>query len=203
MIQVTSSLSRRAFLSTAAGATVALAGCVSTGTPGARRDADVTLYVGSYHWGFVLLDETGTEQTQWEVNPGDVVEIVAFNTSAARALEALPVAVRDAVPDHETLETRNEERIPSPPGGDLHEALEVANRRYPNHSLAVMPSGRNMGGGMDSGMMLHPVPLPADATSPTVARLTTPQRGDYTLSCLTDCGYGHPYMELDDALLVR
>lgn len=197
------SLRRRAFLLATGGAVASLSGCASTRFPGGGgTNADTTLYVGSYHWGFVLLDDSGAEREQVVLEPGSVVDIVGFNTSAETALEALPTDVRDSIPNHEALEERNEERIPQPPSGDFHEALEVANEQYPNHSLAVMPSGRNMGGGM-GGMMLHPIPLPADATSPTTARLTATQRGDYTLSCLTYCGYGHPYMELVGALVVR
>jgi len=194
-------LRRRAFLCSAGGALASLSGCASTGV-GTRRNADTTLYVGSYHWGFVVLDESGTERERAAFDPGTVVDVVAFNTSAETALERLPSSVRGSIPDHESLEERNERRLPSPPDGDFHEALEAANEQYPDHSLAVMPSGRNMGGGM-GGMMLHPVPLPADATSPTTARLVATQRGDYTLSCLTYCGYGHPYMERDGALVVR
>lgn len=205
------SVRRRAFLLATGGAVASLSGCASTGVPGRRRtNADTTLYVGSYHWGFVLLDASGTERERIVLEPGSVVDIVGFNTSAETALEALPADIRDAIPDHEALEERNEDRLPQPPNGDFHEALEVANDQYPNHSLAVMPSGWNMGGGMgggmggeSGGMMLHPIPLPADATSPTTARLTATQRGDYTLSCLTYCGYGHPYMELTGALVVR
>lgn len=193
---------RREFLLAASGAVTALSGCVSTGFPRSGGDADVTVYVGSYHWGFVLLDETGAERAEWTFDRDTIVDVVAFNTSAETALEALPSAVREGVPDHETLEERNENRMPAPATGDFHDALEDANERYPDHSLAVMPSGRNMGGGM-SGMMLHPIPLPADATTPTTARLRASERGDYTLSCLTDCGYGHPYMERDGALVVR
>ncbi|AZH27065.1 cupredoxin domain-containing protein [Haloplanus aerogenes] len=196
-------LRRREFLLAAGGALTSLAGCTAPNFPGGRRsNADATLYVGAYHWGFVVLDESGTERERVVFDPGSVVDVVAFNTSAEAALETLPSAVRGAVPDHEALEERNEERMPSPPGDDFHEALEHANEQYPDHSLAVMPSGQHMGGGM-GGMMLHPIPLPADATSPTTARLTATQRGDYTLSCLTYCGYGHPYMERVGVLGVR
>lgn len=194
---------RREFLLAVGGAVASLSGCVSTALPGSGRDADVTLYVGSYHWGFVLLDDTGTERERVILDPGSSIKLVAFNTSAENALEALRSAVREAIPDHETLEERNEERIPSPANGDFHDELEEANDRYPNHSLAVMPSGRNHMGGRMGGMMLHPVPLPADATSQTTALLSASQRGNYTISCLTDCGYGHPYMELEGALVVR
>ncbi len=131
---------------------------------------------------------------------GSSIKIVAFNTNARGALEDLPANIRDAIPSHEALEKRNEGRIPEPSKGDLHELLENANQQYPNHSLAVMPAGRNH---MRGGMMLHPIPLPADATSPTTARLSASQRGEYTLSCTTYCGYGHPYMNLVGALVVK
>jgi hypothetical protein len=194
---------RREFLLALGSTAAALSGCVSTPFPGSGGDADVTLYVGAYHWGFVLLDESGTERERVTLDPDTSIKLVAFNTSAEDALDTLPSAISEAIPDHEALEERNEERIPPPSSGDLHDVLEEANARYPNHSLAVMPSGRNhMGGGM-GGMMLRPIPLPADATSPTTAGLSASQRGNYTLSCLTDCGYGHPYMELEGALVVR
>jgi hypothetical protein len=60
-----------------------------------------------------------------------------------------------------------------------------------------MPSGQvHMGG----GMMMHPVTLPQNATRPVVRQLGATQRGDYTVSCLTYCGYGHSFMEIDGGL---
>ena len=197
------SLPRRGFLSVAGGAVAALSGCVSNGLSGGRRAFDATVYVGSYHWGFILLDDTGTEHDRIVFDRGDSVEIVAFNTSAETTLEKLPSAVREAIPDHETLEERNEERIPPPPNGDFHDVLDEANQNAPDHSLAVMPSERNMGHMGEGGMMLHPIPLPADATSTTTARLSASERGDYTPICHRDCGYGHEYMYLDGAFVVE
>jgi len=203
--------SRRKFLAavgTSAG-TLGLAGCLGGGFPGRGFSPDRTVYVGAYHWGFLLLDEAGDEHERLVFDPGTTVGIVAFNTSAEGALSQLPGSVREAVPDHEALEERNEARIPSPPEGELHEALEEANERYPDHSLAVMPSGYNRmhdpmdGGMMGGGMMLHPIPLPRAASRPTTAGVRASERGDYTLTCLTDCGYGHPFMELDGAFVVR
>jgi len=215
-----SSLPRRRFLaSLGAGAgAVGLAGCVGRGLPGSAPRPDLTVYVGAYHWGFVLLDEAGTERERIVLDPGTAVEVVAFNVGAEEAIAALPSSVGSAVPDHEALEERNEERVPEPVSGDLHDALEEANERYPDHSLAVMPSGYNempmdgMGGGMDGpmgggsmggGMVLRPIPLPHDAPRPTMAGLVATERGNFTLSCLTYCGYGHAFMELPGALVVR
>jgi hypothetical protein len=149
------------------------------------------------------LDDTGTEHDRTVFDRGDSVKIVAFNTSAETALEKLPSAVREAIPDHETLEERNEERIPPPPNGDFHDVLDEANETYPDHSLAVMPLGRDMGHMGESGMTLHPIPLPADATSTTTARLSASERGDYTPICHRECGYGHDYMYLDGAFVVE
>jgi hypothetical protein len=198
--------SRRKFLATV-GAGVgltSLSGCLGTGVPGTDAGPDTTVYVGAYHWGFVVIDEDGNEHDTIVFDPGTRIRLVAFNTSAEDAVSQLPESVRSALPDHESLEDRNAERIPEPPSGDMHEALEEANEQYPDHSLAVMPSGANhMRGGMDGGMMVHPIPLPHDVSRPATVGLTASARGDYTVTCLTYCGYGHPYMERDGVFVVQ
>lgn len=190
---------RRAALATLGAAIGGLAGCTAGPFPGGGSDR--TVYVGAYHWGFVLFDDSGEELERVDVERGDVLRLVAFNTGASRAVESLPSPVGAALPDHEALEERNEERIPPPVDGDFHERLEEANERYPDHSLAVVSSGRNhMRGG---GMTLHPVALLHGATTPVTRRVRATQPGDHTLSCLTYCGYGHPYMEIDGGIVVR
>lgn len=192
---------RRAFLTTLGSAGLTgLAGCLSGGLPGSGGSIDRTLYVGSYHWGFVLLDDTGAERERIVLYRGTSFRLVAFDTSAEQALETLPTSVQEAIPDHHELEERTEGRIPPPSTGDLHELLADANERYPDHSVAVMSSGGNH---MWGGMMMHPLELPHNARRPTTTTLIASRRGDYTLSCLTYCGYGHAYMDLDGALLVR
>lgn len=198
--------SRRAFLA-GVGGTIGvqnLSGCLGSPLPGTSGRPDFTVYVGAYHWGFLMLAEDGTEHEEMILDPRTRVRIVAFNTGADGAISQLPQAVRSALPDHEALEERNEERIPEPPSRDMHEALEEANERYPDHSVAVVPSGGNhMRGPMGNGMMLNSILLPHDASRPATAGIVASQRGDYTISCLTYCGYGHPFMELDGAFVVR
>lgn len=198
--------SRRAFLA-GVGGTIgiqSLSGCLGSPFPGTSGRTDITIYVGAYHWGFLVLAEDGTEHEEVILDPRTRVRIIAFNTGADEAISQLPQSVRSALPDHETLEERNEERIPEPPSRDMHEALEEANERYPDHSVAVVPSGGNhMRGPMNGGMMLNPIALPHDASRPATAGIVASQRGDYTISCLTYCGYGHPFMELDGAFVVR
>ncbi|MFB6164727.1 MAG: hypothetical protein ABEJ31_06165 [Haloarculaceae archaeon] len=205
MSDVADRSSRRRFVAAlgASVGSVGLAGCLSSGFGRRNATPDRTVYVGAYHWGFVLLDADGTERERLTFAPGTEIKLVAFSTRAERAIAELPRAVRQSLPDHETLEVRNAERLPAPPDGTMHDALEEADRRYPDHSVAVMPSGYNHArGGMGGGMMLHPMALPHDAPRPSVAGLRATDRGDYSLSCLTYCGYGHPYMDLDGAFVV-
>lgn len=192
-----------AVLGASAGLT-GLSGCLSNGLFRRGGAPDKTLYLGSYHWGFILLDESGTQREEVVVDRGTTIKLVTFNTSSARALERLPSAIQNAIPDHHELEERNEGRIPPPPDGDLHEQLEAANERYPDHSVAVMPSGgHHMGGQTQDGMMGHAMAMARDASGPTTATVTASTRGSYSFRCMTDCGYGHAYMDLDDALVVR
>jgi hypothetical protein len=189
---------RREVLTALGAGLASLSGCVGN-LPGSGGDADRTIYVGGYHWGFIIVDESGEEQDRISLQRNDILRVVSFNTLASQAVQSLPASIRDALPDHEALEERNEERIPPPSSGDFHELLEEANEQYPDHSLAIVPSGQvHMGG----GMMMHPVALPHTATSPVVRQLGATQRGDYTLSCQTYCGYGHPYMEIDGGIVV-
>ena len=190
---------RREFLTALGAGLASLSGCVGN-LPGSSGGVDRTIYVGAYHWGFIIVDESGEEQDRISLQRNDVLRVVSFNTLASQAVQSLPASIRDALPDHEALEERNAERIPAPADGDFHELLEEANEQYPDHSLAIMPSGQvHMGG----GMMMHPVALPQNATRPIVRQLGATQRGDYTLSCLTDCGYGHAYMEIDGGIVIR
>jgi len=52
-------------------------------------------------------------------------------------------------------------------------------------------------------MVFHPFFLSHDAPAPIETTFEASLRGEYSLHCLTYCGYGHPYMDLDDAVVVR
>lgn len=198
---------RREFLAGVGAATLTgLAGCTSAGIPGSNSGPDRTLYVGAYHWGFILLDETGTERDRVELEAGSNVQFVAFGAGADEAIAKLPQEVREAVPGHEELETRNEELIPAPSAEYLHEALEEAEELYPDHSLAIVPAEIDrMHDGMMGGDMMgnSGMPLLHDASEPTVTTLTAGQQGYFTLNCGVYCGYGHQYMDKEGAIVVR
>lgn len=198
--------SRRNFLAGVGGATLAgLAGCTAASLPIGAREPDRTLYVGAYHWGFILLDEDGTERERVEIEAGSTVQFVAFGAGAEEAIATLPDAVQAAFPGHEALEARNEETIPAPNEEYLHDALEDAEERYPDHSLAIVPAEMDqMHDGMMGGMMGNRgMALPHDGSEPTVRTLTADQRGYFTLNCAAYCGYGHRYMDKEGAIVVR
>ncbi|MFB6086629.1 MAG: hypothetical protein ABEJ84_07480 [Halodesulfurarchaeum sp.] len=201
------STTRRKFLAGTAGvALTGLAGCTTGVLPGDRDGANRTLYIGSYHWGFILLDETGTERDQVTLDKGSTVEIVGFGVEAHEAVESLPAPIQEGLPSHEKLESRNEERIPAPSGEYLHDALEVAESAYPDHSLMIVPAGwEQRGGGMMNGGMMgsQGVLLSQEATEPDVQKVTADQSGAFSIDCGTYCGYGHQYMYRTGAIIVE
>jgi len=207
---VTIAFTRRTLLATATGAIAVLAGCLSGGLPGQppRPTPDRSLFVGAFHWGYTMLAGDGTPRTSVTVSEGDVIRLVAFNMEAETATGRLPRTVRANLPDHERLEAANDADVPAPADGTLEEARTVANQRYPDHSVALVPSGGYGGmmgrGGMGrGGMPFHPLFLGHDASTPVEVTFDAAVPDEYSLSCMTYCGYGHPYMDLDDALVVR
>lgn len=128
-------------------------------TTGTRQNRTVRAYVGSYHWGYFMLDSNGEERDQLGLSPGDELRITAFNVESDEAIAALPGPVRGSIPSSDARARRNEQSIPVPQGvslEDLHEAAEAA---YPDHSLAVVAdeylwttdSGQGPGGGRGPG----------------------------------------------------
>lgn len=125
---MTQTVQRRGFLASLGAGVTSLSGCVGN-LLGGGDDVDRTVYVGAYHWGFVVFDGYGDELERVDIQRGDVLRIVSFNTAASRAVQSLPASIRESLPNHEALEERNEERIPSPSHGDFRELLEEANER--------------------------------------------------------------------------
>lgn len=104
----------------------------------ARQDRTVRAYVGSYHWGYFLLDENGEELDQLELSTGDELRLTAFNVESDDAIAELPGPVRGSIPSADERARRNDESIPVPQGVDLEELHEAAEAVYPDHSLAVV-----------------------------------------------------------------
>jgi len=150
--------------------TSALAGgsIVHPGTRRPRRDAaqrgyqqvdddqqteTVRAFVGSYHWGYFVLDEDGTELDRLTLTPGTELRLTLFNVEADAAVDELPRAVRRNVPSSEERAERNEDAIPVPRGTTLETLHDAAESAYPDHSLAILSDEYlwNRPGGSDRG----------------------------------------------------
>lgn len=101
------------------------------------EQSTVRAFVGSYHWGYFLLDESGTELDRLTLSAGDELRLTVFNVEADAAIGELPDTVRESIPSPEERARRNEQSIPVPRGVDLEEEHEAAEEAYPDHSLAI------------------------------------------------------------------
>ncbi|WP_254272758.1 hypothetical protein [Haloarcula marina] len=112
----------------------------------------VRAFVGSYHWGYFVLDADGTERDQLSLTNGDELRLTLFSVEADDAVAALPQAVRNGIPDSAERARRNEQSIPTPQGTSLETLHEAAEAAYPDHSLALVsdeflrPGGPGQGG---------------------------------------------------------
>lgn len=97
----------------------------------------VRAFVGSYHWGFFILDEDGTELDQVTLSPGDELRLTLFNVEADAAVEALPQAVRKNIPSPSEQSQRNEQSIPVPQRTTLETLQDAAKAAYPDHGLVI------------------------------------------------------------------
>ena len=105
---------------------------------GDQQTETVRAYVGSYHWGYFILDEDGTELDQLTLSSGDELRLTLFNVEADAAIDTLPQAVRTNIPSSEKRAQRNEQAIPAPRGTTLETLHDAAESVYPDHSLAIL-----------------------------------------------------------------
>lgn len=138
-----------------------LAGRATGGVSARTEDVQQTrAYVGSYHWGYFLLDADGAERDQLTLTPGEELRITAVNVESDAAIDALPSQVRAGIPSSDERARRNEESIPVPQDVNLEDLHEAAENSYPDHSLAVAADeflrrrpagGQGPGGGQGGG----------------------------------------------------
>ena len=104
---------------------------------GDQRAETVRAFVGSYHWGYFILDADGAEIDQLTLSPGDELRLTLFNVEAD-ATTALPQAVRANIPSPEERAQRNERAVPVPRGTTLESLHDAAEAAYPDHSLSIL-----------------------------------------------------------------
>lgn len=105
---------------------------------GSQQTRTVRAFVGSYHWGYFVLDEAGTELDRLTLSPGDELRLTLFNVEAEAAVDALPRAVRRNVPGSAARARRNEQAVPVPQGTTLDALHDAAEAAYPDHSLVIL-----------------------------------------------------------------
>ncbi|MDS0301310.1 hypothetical protein NDI76_21485 [Halogeometricum sp. S1BR25-6] len=121
--------------------------------------------------------------------------------STDRAVERLPTAVREAILEHEELDERNEETILPPDTGNFHEVLEAANEQYrPQPRRDAIGTEYGIWDGWGDAFTDSPAGERDDAHDGS-NHCVSARKFHAQLS--QSCGYGHPYMELDGALVVR
>ncbi|WP_170864871.1 hypothetical protein [Halogranum amylolyticum] len=67
----------REFLITLGAGIAGLSGCVGN-LLGSDDGVDKTIYVGAYHWGFVIVDESGEKQDHISLRRNDLLRVVSF-----------------------------------------------------------------------------------------------------------------------------
>lgn len=132
----------------------------TTRQSGTTERETVRAFVGSYHWGYFVLDENGEERDRLTLSAGDELRLTLFNVESD-AVEELPQAVRTNVPSSDERARRNEGAIPVPRGTDLETLHEAAEAAYPDHGLVVLDDeflggsaggqGQGSGGGPGQG----------------------------------------------------
>lgn len=103
-----------------------------------RQPRTVRAFVGSYHWGYFVLDEAGEELDRLTLSTGDELRLTAFNVESDDAVAELPSPVQEGIPDSDERAQRNERAIPAPSGTNLEALHEAAEETYPDHSLAIL-----------------------------------------------------------------
>ncbi|WP_440988385.1 hypothetical protein [Haloarchaeobius baliensis] len=98
----------------------------------------VRAFVGSYHWGYFVLDESGTERDRLTLSSGDELRLTLFNVEAEAAVDALPQAVRTNILSEADRARRNDQAIPVPRGTSLETLHDAAEAAYPDHGLVIL-----------------------------------------------------------------
>ncbi|HUH15460.1 MAG TPA: hypothetical protein VML35_06220 [Gaiellaceae bacterium] len=147
----------------------------------------VTAYVVSYHWGYAIFDQGGSELDALRVPVGTRVELFAVNDHAADAIAKLPAPVTEAIQatdwharvHHDLMEGR----LPDPmeeTGMSLDEAIRAAHDGHGDHGMMI--DGLGVKGHLD-----------AHAHEPQRLVFEVEEEGTFPFVCSTYCGWGHRY----------
>lgn len=158
-------------------------------------------YVVAYHWGFAIYDENFNEINRIEVNRGDIVTLyvipgAAFSEDAHEEYE------------HRTLEA-GIGNLP-PESEELHSKLkEAEDKGYMDHGLGIESYSVNVRTSyqMFRGSADSLKDIISNESSDVIQAhsytFKVNKAGSFDIFCTVYCGYGHEWMELKNAFVVR
>ncbi|MEM4413462.1 MAG: hypothetical protein QXD59_04215 [Candidatus Caldarchaeum sp.] len=166
-----------------------------------------TFYVVAYFWGYVFYDETFNEVPYIVVNRGDEVVINLIPASVIIRDPGLSARERTYV-EYENRTHRS--GVGELPPGDPRISLELVKAHeegYSDHGFFIEGYNKGTytcsrcGGGHNVRNSLQQVLQEASAAIGTI-RLVADKPGSYTVYCIIYCGYGHPYLKIENAFIV-
>ncbi len=150
----------------------------------------------AYHWGYALYDEDWNEIEQIEVERGTTVRLIAIPASLLSP--ELEEEMYQRVIDKGLSASRGDRVVEEYPSGDPRIAgLIKAARDDPdtaNHGVFIAQLNVDLSPNGNALTLEEAI----DGIEFTVDAL-----GAFDISCSVSCGIGHPYMVLENALVVR
>lgn len=159
-----------------------LGGVLLSGAPPTR-----TFNIVVYHWGYALYDEDWNEIEQIEVKRGTTVRLVAFPQSV------LSNEIREQLWQRVVEKGFGEYAPGDPRIADLIEAAQ-AEPAAVNHGVFI--------GQLNVDLRPNQQASTLEGAIDSI-EFSTDAIGSFDILCSVSCGAGHPYMVLNEALVVR
>ena len=148
-------------------------------------------YIIPVSWTFAIYDENFNRIDKIEVNKGDVVQLVMLPSPFT------PDELHEAIQEEFAQYAVSEGLVGSlEEFNQLHEeaeemfGVEVLGKEYLPHGVAIR--------GLESQVNVDLLD-----GYPAVVTFVADQPGSYSIYCNVMCGWGHPYMVLEDAFVVN
>ncbi|MDW8360190.1 MAG: hypothetical protein RMK31_06365 [Candidatus Caldarchaeum sp.] len=166
-----------------------------------------TFYVVAYFWGYVFYDETFNEIPYMVVNRGDEVVINLIPASVIIRDPGLSARERTYVEYENRTHRSGVGELPPRDPRITVELVKAHEDGYSDHGFFIEGYNKGTytcskcGGGHQVRNSLQQVLQEASAAM-GVVRLVADKPGSYTVYCIIYCGYGHPYLRVENAFVV-
>jgi hypothetical protein len=155
-----------------------------------------TFHVIAYHWGYALFDEDWNEIEQMVVKRGTTVRLITYPISIFS--QELQEELYQRVVDRGLKTSLGDEEVVEYPPGDarIADIIEAA-RTDPdtaNHGVFIAEFNVDLSPKTDK---------PALGEAIDSIEFTPDALGNFEISCSIECGPGHEFFALDEALVVE